>query len=175
MALKMFYAQKFQSQEFLQKKLFAKYLYPKHIIRSNEFEFWSLINFLDDYVSYTSLVTKNSSKIGYSFSSSLGRFIHRDNDFFRFHAFLPYREYNLASGECFNFYKLLKLSANCRVSKKVLFLLNPIRGGFRSYSCGILGFLPNSQLKSLFKDIFGFLNHKSSKNLDLQAQFNFAR
>jgi hypothetical protein len=128
---------------------------------------------LDDYVSYTSLVTKNCSRIGHSFSSTLGRFIHRDNDVFRFHIFLPYREYNLSSGECFNFYHLLQLSSNCKVSKKVLFLLNPIRGGFRSYSCGLLGFLPNSQFKRLFKDIFIFLKNKSLKKKNLISK-NFS-
>lgn len=174
MALKMFYAQKLDYQEFLQKKFFVRCLYPKHVVRFNKLEFDSLITFLDDSVLYTSLVTKSCPQIGFSFSSTLVDLIHKDNDFFRFHSFLPYRGYSSPTGECFDFNSLLKLSSNCKASKKVLFLLNPIRGGFRSYSCGILGFLPNSQFKRLFKDIFGFFKSKSEKKSKLTLKiFSF--
>lgn len=44
----------------------------------------------------------------------------------------------------------------------LMLLLHPIRGGFKAYSCGLLGFLPRGQAKNLYKKIW-LINHLKKK------------
>jgi hypothetical protein len=158
MTLRTFY-KNFENQNFLAKKLFSNIIYSKHLVRSNQ-KLGNSIQILDNFSSFFSVA--NNLKLGFSLSTTKVIFRHKHDDRVRFNYFLNYSIFRSKNSKSTSklYYALRFLGKN---KACLMLLLHPIRGGFKAYSCGFLGFLPRGQAKTLYKK-FWLINHSKKKS-----------
>lgn len=166
MTLKTFY-KNFEKQNFIEKKLFSNIIYSKHLVRSNQ-RLGNSIQILDNFSDF--FCVTNNLKLGFSLSPTKVMFKHKYDDRVRFNSFLNYSNISVKNSKTTSkLYHALQFLGNNKAC--LMLLLHPIRGGFKAYSCGLLGFLPRGQAKNLYKKIW-LINHLKKKSF-LSGSFFF--
>jgi hypothetical protein len=159
MAYKNFYTN-FENQAFFEKKLLSQYVYGKHFVRNNVF---SNIKQVDNYTLLTNILIKKPLPVGFSFYTNRFLFKHNLNKNFKINSFLNFsNSYNSTlSLKLYNIFQILQ-KKNRTKFRKQMFFLNPIKGGFVTFSIGAKGFLPQSHTPFLFHRLLkGRLNQTS--------------
>lgn len=166
MTLKTFY-KNFEQQNFIEKKLFSNIIYSKHLVRSNQ-NFSPSVQILDNFSDF--FCVTNTLKLGFSLSPTKILFKHKYDDRVKFNSFLNYNNISRKNYKTTSkLYHALQFLGNNKAC--LMLLLHPIRGGFKAYSCGLLGFLPRGQAKNLYKKIW-LINHLKKKSF-LSGSFFF--
>jgi hypothetical protein len=145
MALKIFY-KNFEKQKFIENNLFSKLVYSKHFVRSDQ-DYLNSIQLIDNHGNCANVFSDTTPIPGSSFFSShvIRKHVYDDN--IRFISFLNYTKSNAKSQISCNLYKALRFITKNKNSRSLLLIINPVKGGFTAYSCGLLAFLPKGQKK----------------------------
>lgn len=145
MALKIFY-KNFEKQKFIENNLFSKLVYSKHFVRSDQ-DYLNNIQLIDNHGNCANVFSDTTPIPGSSFFSShvIRKHVYDDN--IRFISFLNYTKSNAKSQISCNLYKALRFITKNKNSRSLLLIINPVKGGFTAYSCGLLAFLPKGQKK----------------------------
>lgn len=166
MTLKTFYKD-FEKQNFIEKKLFSNNIYSTHFVRSQK-RLGNFIQILDNFSDF--FCVTNNVNLGFSLSPTKIMFKHKYDDRVKFNSFLNYSNIGVKKSKTTSkLYHALQFLGNNKAC--LMLLLHPIRGGFRAYSCGLLGFLPRGQAKNLYKKLW-LINHLKKKTF-LSGSFFF--
>lgn len=149
MTLRTFY-KNFEKQNFLAKKLFSNIIYPKHFVRSNQ-KLDNSTQILDNFSDF--FCVTNSLRLGFSLSTTKVMFKHKYDDRVRFNYFLNSTTLSVKNSKTTSkLYYALRFLGTKKAC--LMLLLHPVRGGFKAYSCGFLGFVPGSQCTPLHRKIW---------------------
>lgn len=174
----------FEKQPFLENKVLSKNILYKHFLRKNEN---NNLQTIDNNSNFSNISLKKNNTVGSSIISDEHIFEHKHNKTLKFKTFTPYLlEKNKSIGV--NLYESLELLDCEAESTRLMLLLNPVKGGFRVYSHGIVGFLPKSQSVSIVKNLLKntsknknafisnilFLSKNYKQNLPLRVPFTIS-
>lgn len=169
----------FKYKKIIRKKIFSNYVYPKYLIRykyegkmSNQASF-ILIDSNYELSSFFS--SKKSTIVGAFFSNK--RFLFKSNNLnsIHFKSFLI-KKIHFSFKYSKDLYKKIKTISRLKKSA-IIYLVKPIKGGFVSFFCGFLGYLPRKGVgffltklilnfckrKKFFSNLFFFIDYHQSK------------
>lgn len=142
----------FEKQPFIDKKIFSNCIYSKHFVR-NSLSDLNKIKIIDNYSNFTNIFLDSTGELaGSSFFPTRFLFKHKYNNILKFSFFLSYKT-SLDNNETSKLFKSFTNISSAKDSLRLMLILNPVKGGFKAYSCGFLGFLPRSQNKIIIKNI----------------------
>jgi hypothetical protein len=162
-AKKIFNHKELLSCEINTKKYLNTYFYTKSLVRSNlmnikvldtSTNFYNIPRIDLDYLSLRKIPPLD----GFSLFGRKTLYINKRNSVLRFESFLC----GFSSQICLQetvYRFLLSLQQKSKNVQNSLIILKPIKGGFSSYCCGVIGFLPRSQGLLIMKKIL-FLSVK---------------
>lgn len=157
MSYQIYYTNFNKNQKIIEKKIFSNIIYPKYLIRkqvNNEFLFFDNNNNFNSFY----LPNKTQNLIGFSFLKPRFFFKHNYLHLLTFQSFLN-KQVFFSSKFSVLFYQKLKILSK-KKTKKVMYLLKPVKGGFISYFSGFLGFLPRKNQFFSVNKVFKRLKKK---------------
>lgn len=106
---------------------------------------------LESYNTISNSLTFNKTNVGYAIPHTRLSFISVLNKSLKFKLLTFSHNFKLLSSDIYNLEKTLKSVKSLNNEYKNLLVLNAIKGGFKAYYFGLIGFLPRSQALYFFK------------------------
>lgn len=141
----------------VQKKLANKIIFNKSYLKSSEFSKTSYT--LDNYYNTSFFRSKKNAsfKVAESINSAPNIFINKLNKEIKFQ--LNTCVFTKANSDLDKFYKTLESAKSLTKNFSTLLFLKIVKGGFKCYYFGVVGFLPRTQANKSFKNLLASLQY----------------
>jgi hypothetical protein len=156
-------------RDVFEKKIAVNAVYPKNYIRDSFF-FEKKFFLLDNNQCLLHVKTKSNKLVGCSLNLPLLKFRHNLKNSYSFEIFLCFKKTKSGNTSKVLYQNLHRISQGSPKKKLPVLILKPIKGGFKCYSFGFLGFIPGSQMTSLLEKNRRFMLEEKGLSLN-EAKF----